>query len=142
MSNELECPNCGKINPLDISNCIGCNLSVSVFEVIAKKKKKQPIICSNCGHENSSSLSVCEEYGEKIKRKTKRIEEKKEKKELTRTQQLLLIIGAIFLLPLVIVGFILFFIINGITQISKNKMVLDDLRVESYSELEKGRRER
>lgn len=80
MSNELECPNCGKINPLDISNCIGCNLSVSVFEVIAKKKKKQPIICSNCGHENPSLLSVCEECGEKIKRKTKRIEEKKKKR--------------------------------------------------------------
>ncbi len=142
MSNELECPNCGKINPLDISNCIGCNLSVSVFEVIAKKKKKQPIICSNCGHENPSSLSVCEECGEKIMRKIKRIEEKKERKELTRTQQVLLIIGAILLLPLVIVGFILFFIINGITQISKNKMALDDLRVDAYSELEKGSRKR
>ncbi|MHA2255529.1 MAG: double zinc ribbon domain-containing protein [Candidatus Heimdallarchaeaceae archaeon] len=142
MSNDLKCPNCGKLNPPDISFCIGCNLSVSVFDIIAKKKEKQPISCSNCGHENPSSLSICEECGEKIDREIEETEEKKERKEMTRTQQILLIIGAIVLLPLVIVGFILFFIINAITRVSKGKIALEDLGIDAYSELEKGRRKR
>jgi uncharacterized membrane protein YvbJ len=142
MTDSLECPNCGKINPYDVSNCLGCNLSVSVFDVIAKKKEKEPIVCSNCDHKNPGSLSVCEECGERIERLPKRIEEKKEKKEMSRTQQILLITVAILLFPLVIIGGILYFIINAITGISKGRAAIDELDVEAFSELEKGSRER
>ena len=142
MSNELECPNCGKFNPPDISNCLGCNLSASIFETMAKKKAKEPIICSNCNHENSSHLSVCEECGEKIERKSVRIKEKKEKKEMTKTQKIFLFIGVILLLPVVLVGFILYFAVNAIVGLSKGRMALEEVGVEAYRELEKGSRKR
>jgi hypothetical protein len=142
MSNDLMCPNCGKNNPPDVMNCLGCNLSVSVFEVIRKKKEKEPITCNSCGHVNPCSLSVCEECGEKIFCEITKIEEKKEKKEMTRTQQILLVIGVILLLPLVLVGFVLYFTINAITGITKGRAAIDELGVEAYSELEKGSRKR
>ena len=142
MSKELECPNCGKLNPPDVSNCLGCNLSVSIFEIMAKKKAKKPLICSNCNHENPSNLSVCEECGERIEQRSIITEEKKEKKEIPRNQQIFLIIGVILLLPLVIVGFVLYFIANSIVGISKGRMALDEVGVEAYKELEKGSRKR
>jgi hypothetical protein len=142
MSDELECPNCGKLNPPDISNCIGCSLAVSVFETMAKKKAKKPILCSNCNHENPSHLSVCEECGERIERKPIKIEEKREKKEMTKTQEIFLLIGAILFLPVVIVGFVMYFIINAIVGISKGKATLGEMEVEAYGELERGSRKR
>ena len=142
MSDELECPNCGKLNPPDISNCLSCNLSVSVFETMAIKKSKKPIICPNCNHQNPSYLSVCGECGERIEHRIAIIEEKKEKKEMTKTQERLLFIGVILFLPIVIIGFILYFAVNLILGLSKGKMAWGELEIEAFRELEKGSRER